>query len=211
MGFVRNTPEYRALSVSRSPEVAAALAATGTMQHVEKVWAEFAYEAARIDIAPSMPSRLDSLYALADPIEAFSFTEHSESAHAIWEIEVDEGVPWAMVDMSKFASGDAGNRDPAGYAALWDDRYEVAKGYWQPPGEIVIGEILIGGPARTDATPPPSAAAQGAGPRRLERPSLEATLLVRDDRLPLRRKRVGDCADEGFVADPLESGAFRVV
>lgn len=64
--WVRQQPAFGPLSENPNPEHAALLARVGSA-NIEKVWTELAYEAVRVDVAPDAPSRLDSLYAFADP------------------------------------------------------------------------------------------------------------------------------------------------
>ena len=45
---------------------------------------------------------MDSLYAYTDPLEALSFTEITDEPKQVWEGTVQNGVPWAVVDMSIF-------------------------------------------------------------------------------------------------------------
>ncbi|GIW20264.1 MAG: hypothetical protein KatS3mg065_0560 [Chloroflexota bacterium] len=147
MKWVRLQGAYRALAECPTPRMAAALAAAG-VPNVAKVWTELAYEAVRQQIARELPSRLDSLYAFADPFEALSFTEVTSGAHQVWEGEVPEGVTWAAVDMSAFGVVRPETPDPAGYAEAWRRATEQARRYWVPGDEIQVQEILVAGELR---------------------------------------------------------------
>src|SRR5439155_16212041 len=67
--WVRSQGAYQSLAPNPQPLIASALQAA-SVPCVDKVWTELAYEAARLDVAPNLPSRLDSLYAYMDPLEA---------------------------------------------------------------------------------------------------------------------------------------------
>jgi hypothetical protein len=142
MGWVRSQPAYSTLATDPDPKVAAALSTAGTPR-VAKVWTELAYEAVRSALAPDAPSRLDSIFACADPIEALSFTEATDSPQHVWEGEVDPGVRWAMVDMSAFSVVEPGSHDRSAYQAAWDRALNQAEAYWAPGPVIVQAEILV--------------------------------------------------------------------
>jgi hypothetical protein len=83
--------------------------------NVDKVWTELAYESARARIAQALPSRLDSLYAYADPLEALSFTEVTGEPKAVWEGDVLAGAAWALVDVTEFEVVIPTTQDEQGY------------------------------------------------------------------------------------------------
>lgn len=142
--WARSLPAFQALATNPTPPIAAALAAA-SVADVDKVWTELAYESARVQVAPEMPSRLDALYAYADPLEALSFTEVTGEPKQVWEGNVQDRVPWAVVDMSAFKMVEPTNADEAGYQEAWDRAFEEAKMYWEPGDEVRIAEVLVAG------------------------------------------------------------------
>jgi hypothetical protein len=112
--WVRGQHAFKALSEDASPKIATALA-RASVDDVNKVWTELAFEEARTRIAPDMPSRLDVLYAYSDPLEALSFTEVTGEPKAVWEGEVQNGVQWALVDVS-VAVVNRGDTEPVSIA-----------------------------------------------------------------------------------------------
>lgn len=143
--WVREQQAFKVLSGDPKPEIAAALAAA-EVPVVVKVWTELAYEACRVDKAPDMPSRLDSLYAYADPLEALSFTEITGSAQQVFRGNVQENVPWAVVDMLDFQLIDPTTLDKEGFNAAWLQAFEDAERYWLHDGTPRAAEILVAGP-----------------------------------------------------------------
>ena len=112
---------------------------------VPKIWTELAYESVRLRAGPEMPSRLDALYAFADPLEALSFTEVTGNAQQVWEGEVTAGVPWVLVDMADFEVVEPLAPDEAGFRTAWDTACERASRYWTPGSDVTLGEILVAG------------------------------------------------------------------
>jgi hypothetical protein len=143
--YVVSLDAFRALSANRDPEIAAALNAA-KVDFVLKVWTELAYEAVRIRVRPTAPSRLESLFAFADPIEALSFTEETDTPKHVWRGEVDTGAPWVLVDMRAFSIPQLPVPGAAGFRAVWQQAEAQAMNYWQPTAVVGIAEILVGGP-----------------------------------------------------------------
>jgi hypothetical protein len=112
---------------------------------VDKVWTELAFESARVHVAPDMPSRLDALYAYADPLEALSFTEVTGASKQVWEGEVQDDSQWALVDMSAFEVVNPVEVGEKGYQEAWDQAAKRAKTYWAPGGDVQAAEILVNG------------------------------------------------------------------
>jgi hypothetical protein len=146
MGWVRLQRAYQALAADSNPAIAAALAAA-SVPHIEKVWTELAYESVRLAVAPTLPSRLDSLFAFADPLEALSFTEIAGEAKHVWEMAVPAETSWAVVDMTAFASVDPATKNASGYEAAWEEALERGRSYWTPCSTIKVAEVLVAGPA----------------------------------------------------------------
>jgi hypothetical protein len=143
--YVASLDAYRALSANPAPEIAAALN-TAKVDSVLKVWTELAYEAVRIRVRPTAPSRLESLFAFADPIEALSFTEETDAPKHVWRGQVEAGAPWVVVDMSGFSVPQPPAPNAAGFRTVWRQAETQAMNYWQPGAVVGIAEILVGGP-----------------------------------------------------------------
>lgn len=106
-----------------------------------KLWAECAYETLRpLDAL----SRLDALYAFADPLDAFCFLDRNPGARYVWEVQVNDGVDWIVVDMAAFV---VERPFPVTPRALGECRTRILENvpaYWHPD-ECRLPEILIGG------------------------------------------------------------------
>jgi hypothetical protein len=135
VGWTRAQASFDPLSDDPDPQHAALLHRVGT-PNVRKVWVELAYETTRANVAPHFPSRLDSLYAFADPVEAFDFQQHSDTALDVWKATIQDGVHWAVVDMAKFSIPDPPSTDAEGFDAIWDWATDNATQYWAP-GETI--------------------------------------------------------------------------
>lgn len=95
-----------------------------------------------------MPSRLDSLYAYADPLEALSFTEITNEPKQVWEGTVQDGVAWAVVDMSVFKVIEPEVPDEGGFEETWRQAFDAAKQYLQPIVDTGAAEVLVAGQIR---------------------------------------------------------------
>jgi len=142
--WVMSQPAYAILSATPAASTAAQLQAA-IHQHVPKIWTELAYEDVRRRLAPGAPSRLESLFAFADPVEAFSLEQVTNVDKAVWEAEVSIAAPWALVDMSHFEIGEYKSFDEAGFQDAWNNAADRASKYWMPGGTIATAEILVGG------------------------------------------------------------------
>ncbi len=147
MLWVRSLPACRALVDDPQPRIAKALAAA-SVPYVPKVWTELAYEAVRLEVSPEKPSRLDVLYAYADPLEALSFTEITGLPKQVWEGGVAEEVPWAMTDMSVYGVIHPTTQDEDGFRTAWAQATEAARKYWQPDNGVRAAELLVAGPVQ---------------------------------------------------------------
>jgi len=141
---VKGQRAYQALSVDPRAEIAIALQ-RANVDHVLKVWTELAYESVRLTVAPDAPSRLESLYAYLDPLEALSFPLEIAEGRQIWRGAVADGVRWSIVDMSAFSSTPPATNDASGFQTSWDEAAVRARDYWQPRNEIRQAEVLIAG------------------------------------------------------------------
>ena len=154
--FVRRTDAFKGLFGRVSPTIAAALHAAN-VSLVPKVWTELAYESVRAEILPSAPSRLDALYAFADPFEAFSFTEETRTPHQVHRGMVLQGTPWQLVDMGSFSIVQPVTPDEAGYDQAWAVARTAAVSYWltgqATPNTPFRAEILVGGELQIDQQP----------------------------------------------------------
>lgn len=148
-----STPAYAGLKLDPRPITAAALHAAG-VANVIKVWTELAYESIRVAVVPTAPSRLESLYAMADVYEAFAFNEVTNTGHWVHRGVVAEGVPWQLVDMRSFIVAQPRTPDGAGFDEAWRDACVNAHKYWltghAPPDAPFFAEILVQGELRLD-------------------------------------------------------------
>lgn len=147
--WTRLQPAFQSLEPDGRPEIAAALS-RAQVAGVDKVWTELAYEAVRTEVGADRPSRLDSLFCFADVFEAFAFTETTGEARFVVRGVVEENVPWAVVDMAKFAVVAPASGDADGYAEAWEIARAQAYGYWAPDAstsDVECAEILVAGPA----------------------------------------------------------------
>jgi hypothetical protein len=144
-------PSFTALSAAVSDGDLAGAAAHLALQGiplVEKAWTEVIFESVRHQVLPEAPSRLTSVWAFEDPLQAFSLTERTATAYRVFEAEVLDGVPWRVVDMAAFRvpQFDALSRDS--FEAAEQDLRTLAAHYWlmdQPEPER---EVLVGGQMR---------------------------------------------------------------
>lgn len=143
--WVRNQPAFERLAADCLPDAAAALQAAGVLE-VEKVWTELAYESVRAAAARDWPSRLDSLFAFADPVEAFDFGYETLGVKQAWEGTVPDGVAWAQVDMSVFRVERVAAATPAEFADAWQRAERGAHDYWSRSADPEVAEILVAGP-----------------------------------------------------------------
>lgn len=143
--WVMNQPAYTALNQTPSPEVAAGLHQAGVL-NVPKVWSELAYETVRKEAFPAAPSRLESLYAYLDPLEALSFTEVTGYGKQVWRGEVENGVRWAVVDVSHFSVAQPASADINGFQEAWDRARTQARSYWGSEADVREAEVLVAGP-----------------------------------------------------------------
>lgn len=145
--YVRRQPSFDVLVDADKRGEAAARAAELHLagdEGIPKIWGEMATELVRQEIAPDAPSRLDCLFACTDPIEALAFV--TTQAKAVFAGTVPDGVPWRLVDMTglRFDTPDEITAD--GYADVFAAATEAAHRYWNPRGEILRAEVLVGGP-----------------------------------------------------------------
>src|SRR5207253_3676004 len=126
-------PAFKALAQSPTPETAASLVAAG-VANVAKIWTELAFEAVRQQLAPEAPSRLDAIFAFADPIEALSFTETTGQGQQVWRGTVESGVTWWLVDMAAFDVVEPQANAADVFRVSWAVALERARGYWIPEG-----------------------------------------------------------------------------
>lgn len=145
--WARRQPEYITLEAAQmkgGDVVGAAehLATQGADRlRLVKALQELIYERIRLEIAPTMPSRLESVYAFIDPLDAFAFAERMKSIpRAVFQATVPEGTPWAVVDMNYFPTGQEGDIGIAAEKASRD-----APCYWTTDGNDLVPEILIPG------------------------------------------------------------------
>jgi hypothetical protein len=136
---------FNRLLAAPDPAIAAAAHANPQCGDVPKLWAEVAFEIARRELAPEKPSRLESLYAWFDPIEAFLFIDDA-TVGAVWRGAVPDGVRWVAANFTAFDV----LRPPAGAAAgafaeAWDALQERARCYWLPTLPIERAEVLVDG------------------------------------------------------------------
>lgn len=143
--WVRNQQSFPPLAEAPVPEKAAELHAAG-VPHVEKVWTELAFENVRLERASHLPSRLESLFAFADPLEAFDFGYETFGMKQAWVGEVPENVRWAQVDMSAYRVERAGTATSTEFQVAWDRAVVRASSYWVPSGIPVVAEVLVEGP-----------------------------------------------------------------
>jgi hypothetical protein len=144
MRWVVSQQAYAGLSANQTPETAAALLAAGVPQ-VTKVWTELAFEEVRKELSPDAPSRLNCLFAFADPLEALSFTETTGQGQQVWCGEVDTDVSWKLVDMSPFNVVEPDQISAAGFREAWDKAQAQASRYWNPGAQVDVAEILVAG------------------------------------------------------------------
>ncbi len=143
--WVRKQQSFPPLAETPVPEKAVELHGAGTPQ-VEKVWTELAYETVRLEVAPELPPRLDSLFAFADPIEAFDFGYETLGVKQAWMGEVLDGVPWAQVDVGAFRVERVDETTVEEFRAAWERAAARAVQYWTPGEVPEIAEILVAGP-----------------------------------------------------------------
>lgn len=143
--WVTSLPAFHALSEASNPEIAAPALVTSQVPAVAKIWTELAYEEVRKSVAPGSPSRLTSLFAFADPLEAFAFTEETGEAKTVYEGGVLDGVSWAVTDMSRFRMVEPQENSPAGFAQAWQEASVDAAAYWMPSGDFQMAEVLVEG------------------------------------------------------------------
>lgn len=131
--WVRRSPLFALLQQDQSSENAARLHAENPDANpaVLKIWVELAYETVRYERATDLPSRLDSLYACPDPLEAFCFLDHSDGAYRIWRGTTVEGSPWAIVDMSHFSIGSLKDGSAGDFRCIWSEARDRAVPYWE--------------------------------------------------------------------------------
>lgn len=144
-GWVVSQNAYRGIVSQAGHASAAAALMAASVPGVPKVWTELAFEEVREEIAASYPSRLASLFACVDPIEAFAFTEASGQAQQVFEAEVAEDVPWCVVDMDHFQVVEPPSSDAKGFEEARTQARSYAQQYWQPGEKIGTAEILVGG------------------------------------------------------------------
>ena len=141
-------PALKKLIRPGSREVSAAAAAHLSAEgdpSINKVWAELSYETTRQRIAPAMPQRTDCVYAFADLKEAQQFGLITGAPHDVWEGIVDDGVPWAAVDMRQFTILQPDPPSEQGYTKAWQEMSALAEHYWKPGAHIEICELLVVG------------------------------------------------------------------
>ena len=145
MRWVRQQPLFGPLE-DRNAAYAAALGANdpAVVGDVHKIWGEIAYEDARAEVAAELPSRLDSIYACPDPIEAFCFLDHSGTARHVWEVLVNDDADWAMVDMAGFSIERPYPVTSEAMEASRAAMLTAGRRYWTP-AEIEQPEVLIAG------------------------------------------------------------------
>lgn len=152
--YVRRQPSFaqimQADAVGRAADVAAELHLAGD-GGVPKVWGEMATELVRQEIAPTAPSRLDCTFGCTDPVEAFAFI--TGQAKAVFAGTVPDGVSWCVTDMTGLRLSAPEEISAAGYAHEFELAREAARAYWNPQGEILRAEVLVGGPILLE--PPP--------------------------------------------------------
>jgi hypothetical protein len=142
--WTRQQGAFESLWEKSDPKDAALLARVGA-PHIPKIWTEIAYEVVRSEVAPDHPSRLDSLFAFADPLEAFAFQQHVDAAVDVWEGQVLDGARWGLVDMAGFEVVQSHGSDMDSFANAWDQASAAARSYWAPGEMVETAEILVEG------------------------------------------------------------------
>lgn len=145
MLWARQQAAFTALTASPEPATAAQLHASG-VPLVPKIWTELAYESVRVRVARTLPSRLDSLFAFTDPLEAFSLEQITSNDKDVYQGVVQDGVAWCIVDMAHFGIPSFQTFNPEGYQSAWDVACGQAARYWNPTGPIETAEALVAGP-----------------------------------------------------------------
>ena len=153
--WTRSRPAFQSLEPDARPEIAAAVR-RAEVPDVDKVWTELAYESVRTEVAPQLPSRLDALFCFADVFEAFSFTEVTDAGRPVFKGTVDDGVPWAVVDMARFAIVNPTSHEVDGYEQAWQTASLQARGYWAPGAiidDLECAEVLVAGSVSIESAP----------------------------------------------------------
>ncbi len=153
--WVKSRPAFQSLESNPRPDIAAALF-RANVPSVDKAWTELACEAVRVEVAGSSPSRLNSVFCFADVFEALSFPESAGEAKEVYKGVIEDGVPWVVVDMGKFAQVTPTSYDAAGYEQAWETARAQAYGYWAPDAaidDLELAEILVAGPVLIEGSP----------------------------------------------------------
>ncbi len=150
-GYIQTLPGFGLLAAALAGgsttlnNQAAALAATTNPEKIAKAWTEVLYEEVRAQVAPTAPSRLNSLWAFLDPLEAFALSDRTATAYVVFEAEVLPGITWFVADMSAFSvpqfSGFAASDFLSAEAAVRAD----ASRYWRDGLTSNEPEVLVGG------------------------------------------------------------------
>ena len=147
MFWARQQWAFNRLLNDPDPELAALMHSRG-VQHgdIPKLWAEAAYEQARVALAPGKVSRLDALYACFDPIEAFLMIDTGVAISSVWRGQLHEGARWSAAAFDAFEV----IRPPVGavanaFVTAWTELAEHASCYWQPAADGPELEVLVAG------------------------------------------------------------------
>lgn len=125
---------------------AANLQASG-VTGVAKSLAELVFEKVRLEVAPDAPSRLSAVWAFLDPLDAFSFTRRTATAHVIFPARVEPEVAWQIVDMNAFLLGDV-DGSGQGFEEFVGRQREQARHYWLIDRDDAFPEVIVGGVLR---------------------------------------------------------------
>jgi hypothetical protein len=145
--FVRQQWAFNRLLTSRDPELAALMYgndAHPAQTSIPKLWTEAAYETKRLELDSTVPSRLDSLFACADPLDAFLLVDVTPIG-SVWRGTVEDGAGWVIVDMAEFATVTPASATTGAFEDAWREATLRAEAYWTPSSSHTKPEVLVAG------------------------------------------------------------------
>ena len=147
MFFARQQWAFNRLLTSRDAKLAALMfgnEAHPAQKAIPKLWSEAAYEVKRQQLDPTLPSRLDSLFACVDPLDAFLLVDATPIG-SVWRGVVEDGVEWAIVEMAEFATVTPATATVEAFEAAWREASTRAAAYWCPSMPLREPEVLVAG------------------------------------------------------------------